>query len=55
MSRRDPGAANADTGQVAANPGRCLCQHLICLHEPTKTGRGACSASTCNCTHYEEA
>lgn len=51
MSRQDLGAAN---GGVAVEPGRCTCRHLIALHKPATTGRGACSASTCNCRKYQE-
>ena len=51
MSRQDPGAAN---GGIAVEPGRCACSHLMPLHVPGKTGRGACSASTCNCRRYTE-
>ena len=51
MSRRDPGAA---TGGIPTEPGRCSCTHLVTFHKPATGGRGACSASTCNCRRYTE-
>lgn len=50
MSRRDPGAAS---GGIPREPGQCRCPHLEPLHKPGANGRGACSASTCDCRRYQ--
>lgn len=51
MSRRDPGAAN---GGPVREPGRCSCGHTEAIHALSNGHRTSCSASTCNCKHYEE-
>lgn len=46
MTGRDQGGARS---QPVYQLGRCVCGHLSGFHKPGTGGRGACSASTCDC------
>ncbi|BCJ64120.1 hypothetical protein Prubr_11410 [Polymorphospora rubra] len=49
MTHQDPGAA---AGTIPTEPGRCECGDLEPIHVIGPRGRGACSASTCDCKRY---